>query len=99
LHRLALAEVDGQPGARVLHLRALLAEVELDPAPAELLRKLLRRVVVLLWDQPVEHLDDRHLAAEAREDRGELATDDAAAEDDEPTRQLGLGEQAGRVDA
>ena len=33
------------------------------------------------------------------EDRGELAADDAAAEDDEPTRDLGLREQAGRVDA
>ena len=35
-----------------------------------------------------KHLDDRHLAAEALEDRGELAADDAAAEDDEPPRDL-----------
>ena len=46
-----------------------------------------------------EHLDDRHLGAEALEDRGELAADDAAAEDDEPLRHLRLREQAGRVDA
>ena len=42
---------------------------------------------------------DRHLGAEAVEDRGELAADDAAAEHDEPARHLRLGEQAGRVDA
>ena len=69
------------------------------PLLAELLRELLRRVLVLLRDQRVEHLDDRHLAAERAEDRGELAADDPAAEDDEAARHLGLREQAGRVDA
>ena len=38
-------------------------------------------VVVLLRDQAVEHLDDRDLAPERAEDRGELAADDPAAED------------------
>ena len=56
-------------------------------------------VLVLLRDQPVEHLDDRHLAAEGLEDRRELAADDPAAEHDEPPRHLGLRQQAGRVDA
>ena len=46
------------------------------------------RVGVLLRDQRVEHLDDRHLGAEAVEDRRELAADDPAAEDDEPPRHL-----------
>ena len=46
-----------------------------------------------------EHLEDRHLAAEVREDRCELAADDAAAEHDEPARHLGLREQARGVDA
>src|SRR4029079_4086915 len=73
LHRLALAEVHGELRAVVLDLRALLAELERDAAPAELLRELLRRVVVLLRDERVEHLDDRRLAAEAAEDRRELA--------------------------
>src|SRR5205085_3791905 len=96
---LALAEVDGQPVARLLDLRALLLEMERDPAPPEALRELLRRVGVLLRDQRRQHLDDRHLGAEAVEDRRELAADDPAAEDDEPLRHLRLGEQAGRVDA
>ena len=39
------------------------------------------------------------LGAEALEDRGELAPDDPAAEDHEPSGNLGLIEQAGRVDA
>ena len=99
LHGLAVAEVDGELGAVVLDLRALLAEVERDAALAELLRELLARVLVLLRDQRRQHLDDRHLGAEAVEDRGELAADDAAAEDDEPPRHLLLREQAGRVDA
>jgi hypothetical protein len=46
-----------------------------------------------------QHLDDRDLGAEAVEDRGELAADDAAAEHDEPARDLLLREEAGRVDA
>ena len=69
------------------------------PRLAELLGELLRRVGVLQRDQRRQQLDDRHLAAEAVEDGGELAADDAAAEDDEPARHLGLREQAGRVHA
>ena len=42
---------------------------------------------------------DRHLGAEALEDRRELAADDSAAEHDEPLGHLGLREQPGRVDA
>ena len=99
LDGLAVAEVHGQLRAVVLDLRALLAELERDAALAELLGELLRRVGVLLRDERVEHLDDRHLGAEAAEDRGELAADDAAAEHDEPLRHLRLREQAGRVDA
>src|SRR5439155_6345535 len=99
LDRLAVAEVDGQPAGGFLHLRALLLEVEVDPALAELLRELLRGVFVLGRDQPRQHLDDRHLGAEAPEDRRELAADDAAAQDDEPLRHLGLREQRLGVDA
>src|SRR2546423_2733868 len=73
--------------------------MERDPAPPEALRELLRRVRVLLRDQRRQHLDDRHLGAEAAEDGRELAADDPAAEDDEPPRYLALREQAGRVDA
>src|SRR5436305_847442 len=47
LHRLAVRVVDGELGAVVLHLRALLAELERDVAPPELLRELLRGVGVL----------------------------------------------------
>ena len=65
----------------------------------EMLRELGGRVVVLRRNQLRQHLDDRHLGAEAAEDRGELAADDAAAEHDEPAWHLRLGEQAGRVDA
>ncbi len=99
LDGLALAEVDDEPGARVLDLRALLAEVDDDPAPRERLAQLARRVRVLLRDERVEHLDHRHLGAEALEDRGELAADDPAAEHDEPLRDLGLREESRRVDA
>src|SRR5439155_331892 len=95
---LAVAEIDAQPVAGLLDLRALLLEVERDAALAELLRELGCRVVVLGRDQLRQHLDDRHLGAEAAEDRGELAADDAAAEHDEPARHLALGEQAFRVD-
>src|SRR5207244_5712898 len=70
-----------------------------DSTLAYLLRELRRSVRVLLRDQRREHLDDRHLAAEPLEDGRELAADDAAAEDDETRRHLGLREQAGRVDA
>ena len=69
------------------------------PRLPELLRELLGGVVVLLRDQLRQHLDDRHLGAEAAEDRRELAADDPAAEHDEPARHLRLGEQPGRVDA
>src|SRR5207302_3072745 len=99
LNGLAVAVVDGELRAVVLDLRALLAELERDAAAPELLRELLRRVGVLLRDERVEHLDDRHLAAEAVEDRGELAPDDAAAEDDEALRHGLLREEAGRVGA
>ena len=80
-------------------LRALLAEVDDDSAARERLAKLARRVRVLLRDEGVEHLDDRHLGSEALEDRGELTTDDPAAENDDPPRDLGLRQQPGRVDA
>src|SRR6266516_4854404 len=99
LDRLAVAEVDGQAAGGFLDLRALLLEVEVDPALAELLRELLRGVFVLGRDQPRQHLDDRHLGAEAPEDRGELAADDPAAQYDEPLRHLGLREQSLGVDA
>src|SRR5262249_54402880 len=99
LHRLAVTEVNDELRTVVLDLRALLAELERDAALLELLRELLRGVGVLLRDERVEHLDDRHLRAKAVEDRGELAADDAAAEDDETLRDGLLREQAGRVDA
>src|SRR5829696_4298539 len=99
LDGLALAEVHGERAARLLDFRALLLEVERDPAPPELLGELLGRVGVLLRDQARKHLDDRHLRAEALEDRCELAADDPAAEHDEPARDLRLGEQTGGVDA
>ena len=99
LNRLAVAEVHGQRPAVVLDLRALLLEVKGDPALAELLRELFGRVSVLLRDERRQHLDDRHLAAEAMEDRRELAADDAAAEHDEPLRDFRLREQALGVDA
>ena len=97
--RLAVAVANGQRAARLLDGGALLAELERDSLLAERLRKLLGRVVVLLRDQAVEHLDHRHLAAEGAEDRGELAADDPAAENGDPRRHLRLREQAGRVDA
>src|SRR2546430_634838 len=84
--------VHGQRGARVFDLRALLLEVERDPALAKLLRQLLRGVLVLSRNQPRQHLDDRHLGAEAPEDRGELAADEPTAENDQSARHLGLGE-------
>ena len=99
VHGLAVAEVNAQPVAGLLDLRALLLEMQRDPAPAELLRELLGRVVVLGRDQLRQHLDDRHLGAEAVEDRRELAADDPAAQDDEPARHLRLPEQALGVDA
>ena len=83
----------------LLDAGALLPELQRDAALPERLRELLRRIRVFLRDQRVEHLDDRHLGAEAAEDRRELGADDPAAEDDEPARHLGLGEQPGRVDA
>ena len=91
--------MDGEGPAQLLDLRALLLEMERDPAFSELLGELLRRVRVLLRNQRRQHLDDRHLAAEAPEDRRELAADDAAAKHDEPVRHLCLREQPLRVDA
>src|SRR5512132_431228 len=99
LDRLAVAEVDRERRARVLHFRALLLEVEGDAALLELLRQLGRGSVVLHRDQLREQLDDRHLGAEALEDRRELAADDPAAEDDQPPGDPLLREQAFRVDA
>ena len=96
--RLAVAEVHGQRTSLLLHLGALLLEVKGDPAPAELLRELLRRVRILLRNQRRQHLDDRHLAAEALEDRSELAADDAAAEHDEALRDLRLRKKPLGVD-
>jgi hypothetical protein len=98
LHGLAVAEVDGEAAPRILDLRALLLEVKGDPAPVELLRELLRGIVVLGRDQRRQHLDDRHVRPEASEDRRELAADDASAEYDEPVRHLGLSEQPFGVD-
>src|SRR5439155_23452435 len=97
--RLAVPEMDGEGAALLLDLRALLLEVERDPVLPELLGELLRRVGVLLRDQRRQHLDDRHVAAEAPEDRRELAADDAPAEHDEALRHLCLCEQPLRVDA
>src|SRR6266516_426024 len=99
LDRLAVAEMYGQRASRVLYLPALLLEVKRDAALAELLRELLRRISVLLWDQRRQQLDDRHLTAEALEDRRELAADDAAAEHDEALRNLRLRKQPLGVDA
>ena len=100
LDGLAVAEVDASAGSpsssTPLHCLPSWSAI---PRLPNGLRELLRRVGVLLRDQRVEHLDDRHLGAEALEDRRELAADDAAAEDDEPARHLGLREQAGGVDA
>ena len=62
--RLAVAERHAQLVAVLLDAGALLAELQRDPALPERLRELLRRVRVLLRDQRVEHLDDRHLGAE-----------------------------------
>src|SRR5262249_36332560 len=98
LDGLAVAEVNRELRAVVLDARALLAEMERDAALAELLRQLLARVLVLLRDER-EHLDDRHLGAEAVEDRGELAADDAAAQHREALRHLLEREETGRVDA
>ena len=91
LYGLALPEVDGHLGAVVLDPRGLLAKVQRDAALSELLGQLLARILVLLRDER-EHLDDRHLRAEAAEDRGELAADDPATKDNEPVRHPLLGE-------
>src|SRR5262245_23830516 len=99
LDRLTVTEMDSQAVTGLLDLRALLFEMKRDPAPTELFRELLRGVRILLRNERREHLDDRHLAAEAAEDGRELAADYAAAQDDEPSRNLGLSQQALRVDA
>src|SRR4029079_11927264 len=95
--RLPLAEVNGEVAAVVVDLRALLGEVLCDTALAKRLLELLPRVLVLRRDEVGQHLDDRHLGAEAIEDRRELAADDPAAEDDEARRDLRLGQQPRRV--
>ncbi len=99
LDRLALAEVHRQRVPVLLHAGALLPELQRDAALRERLGQLLGSIGILLRDQRVEHLDDRHLGAEAVEDRCELGADDAAAEHDEAPRNLGLRQEAGRVDA
>ena len=99
LDGLAVAEVNRERAARVLDLRALLLEMKRDPALAELLRELFRRVRVFLRNEARQHLDDRHLAAEAVEDRRELAADDPAAENDQTLGDFRLREQSCRVDA
>src|SRR6185312_13421311 len=101
-HQVALlrlaAEVDAEAVAGVLDLVALRLEVELDAALLELLGELLGCIVVLEGDELREHLDDRHFAAEPRERGGELATDDAAAQNDDAARHFGLREKTCRVD-
>src|SRR5919198_1787708 len=96
---LLAAVVNDESAVALLDLVALGLEVDLDAPLLELLGELLGRVVVLLRDERRKHLDDRHLAAKAPEDRGELASDDASAEDEEPFGHLGLREEARRVDA
>src|SRR5690348_5517474 len=90
--------MDDELRAVVLDLRALLAELERDPAPVELLCEFLSRVRVLLRNEAVEHLDDRHLGTETLEDRCELAADDPPAEDNEAARHTVLRKQARRAD-
>ena len=68
LDRLAFAEVHIELRAVVVHLRALLAEVERD---ARLPNCFASSFVASAssWDERVEHLDDRHFGAEPLEDR------------------------------
>ena len=66
--RLSLSEVDGEVRAVVVHLRALLREMLRDLTLSEGLLELLGRVLVLCRDEVRQHLDDRHLGAEAVED-------------------------------
>src|SRR3954468_1283297 len=91
--------LDAQAAAGVLDPVAGGLEVEGDAALLELLGQLLGGVGVLLRDQLREHLDDRHLGAEAAEDACELAADDPAAEDDQAWWDFVLREQARGVDA
>ena len=88
-----------QAVAGLLDLLALLLQVQRDAALPELLGEPQPKRRRPLADQLRQHLDDRHLGAEAAEDGRELAADDAAAEDDEAARHLRLCEQPGRVDA
>ena len=69
-------------------------EVDDDAPPSERLAELARGIGILLRDERVEHLDDRHFGAEALEDRRELTADDPASEDDQPPRYVGLREEA-----
>src|SRR5204863_491439 len=98
LNRFAFAELNRQLRTGVVDPRALLAELQSDPAAAELLCELLRGVFVLPGDETIQHLDDRHFAPEALENRCELGADDAAAEDHEPARHLRLREEPRGVD-
>src|SRR5207244_6113684 len=66
---LAVSEMDGEHAAVVVDLRALLLEVERDATLAELLGELPGRVRILLRNERRQHLDDRHLATQALEDR------------------------------
>ena len=72
------------PDAGVGALDALerLADLERDAALAERPLERLRARLVLGRDEPRERLDDRHVDAEGLPRAGELAADDAAAEDD-----------------
>ena len=99
LDALVVPEAHVELRSGVVDLGALLAEVDDDPALRECLSELAGRVRVLLRNEALEHLDDGDVAAEALEDRRELAADDPATQDHESLRDLGLREQARRVHA
>src|SRR6185436_2271298 len=73
---------------------------DLDALLLERALELGRHGVILDRHQPRQQLDDRHLAAEAAEDRGELDADRAAAEnDDRPGYVLEVNRFVARDDA
>jgi hypothetical protein len=86
LERLAAVERDPHAVVGALDLLEPGAQLEADAAPAEGPLELLGIRVVLEWDEVGQRLDDRHLGAERRPGRRELAADDAAAQHD---RRLG----------